>query len=192
MNKVIFSDFTLQNSQLFKWRYMSSIWVRTKSYLWGNNVEQPEVTSPKVAWPEVAWPDESLSGTGRLLCACATGSFAITLVGPFHRKWRQWPEAMVCACATGTFCITTKVVVQVPWLPVTEGHPKGWKGVRMPYWKLRTIPLAGPFHRKLATGSDVIFPRAFVLVVVQNVGWGCSLRLPLSLVICPFYFHNYI
>jgi hypothetical protein len=30
---------------------------------------------------------------------------------------------------------------------------------------------------------------------VKNVGWGCSLRRPrlhLSLVICPFYFHNYI
>ena len=26
----------------------------------------------------------------------------------------------MCACATGTFCITTRVV-QVPWLPVTEG-----------------------------------------------------------------------
>ena len=85
MNKVIFSDFTLQNSQLFKWRYMSSIWVRTKSYLCGNNGEQPKVTSP-----EVAWPEEDLSGTGSMLCACATGSFAIPLVGPFHRKWRQW------------------------------------------------------------------------------------------------------
>jgi hypothetical protein len=28
---------------------------------------------------------------------------------------------IVCACAIGTFCITTIVVVQVPWLPVTEG-----------------------------------------------------------------------
>jgi hypothetical protein len=56
MNKVIFSDFTLQNSQLFKWRYMSSIWVRTKSYLWGNNGEQPEAT----------WPEETLSGTGSM------------------------------------------------------------------------------------------------------------------------------
>jgi hypothetical protein len=39
------------------------------------------------------------------------------------------------------------------------------------------------------------FSRAFFLVVVQNVGLGCSLRrprLPLSLVICPFYFHNNI
>ena len=34
---------------------------------------------------------------------------------------RSLPEGIVCACATGTFCITTRVVVQVPWLPVTEG-----------------------------------------------------------------------
>ena len=115
MNKVIFSDFTLQNSQLFKWRYMSSIWVRTKSYLWGNNGEQPEVT----------WPEEALSGTRSMLCE--TGSFAVPLVGPFHRKWRQWTEVIVCACAIGAFCITTRVVVQLPWLPVTEGHPKEYR-----------------------------------------------------------------
>ena len=40
--------------------------------------------------------------------------------------------------------------------------PKGWKGVRMPNRKLRNIPLVVPFHRKLATGSDVIFPRIFL------------------------------
>ena len=55
---------------------------------------------------------------------------------------------------------------------MTEGHPKGWKGVGMLSRKLRNIPLVGFFHRKLATGSDVIFPRAFFLLVVQNVGWG--------------------
>ena len=123
MNKVIFSDFTLHNFQLFKWRYMSGIWVRTKSYLWGNNGEQPEVTWPKVTSPEVTWPkvtapevtwsEESMSGTENMLCACATGRFAISLVGLFHRKWREWPEVIMCACATGTFCITTRVVVQV-------------------------------------------------------------------------------
>jgi hypothetical protein len=141
MNKVIFSDFTLQNSQLFKGRYMSSIWVRTKSYLWGNNGEQPEVT----------WPEETLSGTGSM--RMRNRKFAMPLVEPFHRIW---PEVIVCA--TGTFCITTRVVLQVPWLHVTEVHPKGWKG---------------PFYRKLATGSEVIFPRAFFLVV-QNVGWVFS------------------
>ena len=150
MNKVIFSDFTLQNSQLFKWRYMSSIWVRTKSYLWGNNGEQPEVT----------WPEEALSGTRSMLCE--TGSFAVPLVGPFHRKWRQWTEVIVCACAIGAFCITTRVVVQLPWLPVTEGHPKGWNGVGMPIRKLHNIPIVGTVHRKLATGSDVIFLRIFL------------------------------
>ena len=114
MNKVLFSDFTLQNSQLFKWRYINSIWVRTKSYLWQNNGEQPEVTSPEATWPEVGSPE-----------VCSTHAqpevSQYTLVGPFHRKWRQWPEVIVCACATGTFCFTTRVVVQVPWLPVTEG-----------------------------------------------------------------------
>ena len=64
----------------------------------------------------------------------------------------------MCACATGTFCTTTRVVVQVqvqvPWLPVTEGHVtlKGWKGVRL---RIRISALVGPFHRKLATGSHV-------------------------------------
>ena len=114
MNKVIFSDFTLQNSQLFEWRYMRSIWVRIKSYLWGNNGEQPEVT-----WPEVTWQEEAMSRTGSMLCAI--GSFAMPIMGPFHRKWRQWPEVIVCACATGTFWITTRVVAQLPWLPATEG-----------------------------------------------------------------------
>ena len=28
--------------------------------------------------------------------------------------------------------------------------------------KLRNIPLEGPFHRKLATGSDIIFPCIFL------------------------------
>ena len=54
--------------------------------------------------------------------------------------------------------------------------------------------LVGSFHRKLLH-EVTSFARAFFLVVVQNVGWGCSLRrprLPLSLVICPFYLHNYI
>jgi hypothetical protein len=159
MNKVIFSDFTLQNSQLFRWRYMSSIWVQTNSYLWGNNGEQPEVTWPEVTWPEVTWPEvtwpeEDLSGTGSMLCARATGSFAIPLVA-FSP---EVTSVIVCACATGTFCIATRVVVQV------HGYlwPKGWKGVRMPNRKLRNIPLVGPFHRKLATGSDVIFPRIFL------------------------------
>ena len=34
--------------------------------------------------------------------------------------------------------------------------------MRMPNRKLRNIPLEGPFHRKLATGSDIIFPCIFL------------------------------
>ena len=47
------------------------------------------------------------------------------------------------------------------------------------------------FHRKLATGSDVIFPRAFFLVVVQNVGLGVlyDVRVyPFPLLSAPFIF----
>ena len=80
------------------------------------------------------------------------------LVGPSHRKWRQWPEVIVCACATGTFCITTRVVVQVPWLPVTEGV----EGCAHAQPEVAQYPLMGPFHRKLTTGNDVIFPRIFL------------------------------
>ena len=168
MNKVIFSDFTLQNSQLFKCRYMSSIWLRTKSYLWGNNGEQLEVTWPEVTSPEVTWPKETMSGTGIRLCACATGSFTIPLVGPFHRKWRQWSEVIVCACATGTFCITTRVVVQV------HGYRRGGMCAHAQP-EVAQNPLVGPFHRKLATGSDVIFPRIF-LSGSTKCWLGCSLR----------------
>ena len=46
-----------------------------------------------------------------------TQKFRNTPTGAFS------PEVIVCAI--GTFCITTRVVVQVPGLPVTEGHPKG-------------------------------------------------------------------
>ena len=66
--------------QLCKWRYMSSIWVRTKSYLRGDNGEQSEVTWPEVTSPEVMWPEEIMSGTGSMICACAIGRFAIPLV----------------------------------------------------------------------------------------------------------------
>ena len=111
------------------------------------------------------------------------------------RKFRNTPSGVfspeVIVCAIGTFCITTRVVLQVPWLHVTEGHPKG---VHMSNRKLRNIPLVGPFYRKLATGSDVIFPRIFISSSTKCWLW-CSLgrpRLPLSLVICPFYFHNYM
>ena len=146
---------------------MSSIWVRTKSYLWGNNGEQPEVTWPDVTSPEVTWPEETMSGTGSMLCVCATGSFAIPLVGTFHRKW---PEMIVIMDTEGV-----------------EGYAHANRKLRnIPYWIFS--PEVG--YRKWRH-----FPRAFFLVVVQIVGWGCSIRRPhltLSLVICPFYFHKYI
>jgi len=53
-------------------RAISSIWVRTKSYLrrW-SEVKRPEVTwpevtlvTPQVTWPQVTWPEEALSGSG--------------------------------------------------------------------------------------------------------------------------------
>ena len=165
MNKVIFSDFTLQNSQLCKWRYMSSIWVRTKSYLWGNNGEQPEVTWREVTSPKVTWPEETMSGTRSMLCACATGSFAIPLMGPFHRKWRQWSEVIVCACATGTFCITTRGVVQV------HGYRRGGRVCACPTGNC-AIPPSGAFPPEVGYRKWRHFPRAFFLVVVQKVGWG--------------------
>ena len=142
------------------------IWIRTKSFLWGNNEEQPQIT----------W-EVTMSGTGSMLCACATGSFAKPLVGPFHRKWRQWPEVIVCACATGIFYITTRVVVQV--------HSYRRSG------RVYAISPCGAFSPEVGYRKWPHFPRAFFLVVVHHVGWWCSLRrsrLPLSLVICPFIF----
>ena len=71
---------------------------------------------------------------------------------------------------------------------------KGWKGVRIPTGSCPRSSLVGPFHRNLATGSAVIFPRIF-LSGSAKCWLGCSLRrprLPLSLVICPLYLHNYI
>ena len=56
--------------------------------------EQPEMTSP-----EVAWPKEALSGTRSMLCA--TGSFAIPIVGTFHRKWTiQYETWFLCVIIT--------------------------------------------------------------------------------------------
>jgi hypothetical protein len=48
------------------------------------------------------------------------------------------------------------------WLPVTEGHPKVTRRVEgrahaQP--EVVQYTLVGPFHRKLATGSDIIFSR---------------------------------
>ena len=65
---------------------MSSIWVRTKSYLWGeqwgatgSHVTESDTTGSRVTRRVPV-------GTGSMVCACATGSFAIPLVGHVHRK----------------------------------------------------------------------------------------------------------
>ena len=153
---------------------MSSIWVLTKSYLWGNNGEQPEVTSP-----EVIWQEEALPGSGSLSCACATGSFTIfspEVTGRGHdRKW--W-----CAHAQ-----------PVHFVLLLEYHGYLWPKVTRRGWRVCACPIGscavGPFHRKLATGSDIIFPRIF-LISSTKCWLGCSLRrphLPLSLVIFPYY-----
>ena len=116
---------------------MSSIWVRTKSYLWGNNGEQLEVTWPEVTLPEVTWPEDTLPEpevcyAHAQLEVSQYPYWSLFTGSDVSDRKRPLPEVIVCACATGTLCITTRVVVQVPWLPVNEGHPKGWKDVRMP------------------------------------------------------------
>jgi hypothetical protein len=79
-----------------------------------------------------------------------------------NRKFRNTPngtfspEVIVCACATGTFCITTRVVVQV------HGYQRGGKVCACPTGSCAIWTLVRPFHRKLATGSDVISPRIFL------------------------------
>ena len=103
-----------------------------------------------------------------------------------NRKFRNAPSGTFSPEVTQWSCAHAQPVHGYLW-------PKGWKGVRKPNRKLRNIPLVGPFHRKLATGSS-FFPRIFH--ISSTTCWlGCSLRrrrLPLSLVIDPFYFHNYI
>ena len=72
--------------------------------------------------------------------------------------------------------------------------PEGVEGRAHAQPEVVQYPPNWAFHRKLATGSDVIFPR--ICCISSTKCWlVCSLRrprLPLSLVICPFYFHNYI
>jgi hypothetical protein len=82
-------------------------------------------------------------------------NFAIPLVGPFHRKLRQWSEVIVCACATGTFSITTRGVVQV------HGYRRGGRVCACPTGSC-AIPPSGVFPPEVATWSDVICPRIFL------------------------------
>ena len=152
MNKVIFSDFTIQNSQLFKWRYMSSIRVRRKSYLWGNNGEQPEVT-----WPEVTSRksrDQKRPYPEPEVCyAHALPEVSQYLVWHFHRKWRQWPEVIMCACTTGTFCITT-VVVQI------HGYRRGGRVCACPTGSCAISP-CGTFSPEVGYRKWRQFPAHF-------------------------------
>ena len=70
---------------------ISSIWVRTKSYLRRCCEVLPEVTLQEVTWPEVTSvtrPEVTLSGS--MICPCSTGSCTIpALVGSFDRKWQS-------------------------------------------------------------------------------------------------------
>ena len=86
--------------------------------------------------------------------------FHNTLSGAFPL---EVTSVIVCACATDTFCITTKVIVQV--------HGYLWPKFTRKGGRAHAQPEVAQYHRKLATVSDVIFPRIFLLVV-QNVGWG--------------------
>ena len=146
------------------------IWVRTKSFLWWNNEEQPQIT----------W-EVTMSGTGSMLCACATGSFAKPQVGPFHRKWRQWPEVIVCACATGIFYITTRVVVQVH-----SYRRSGRVCAISPLWGL----LTGSWLQEVTSFSPRIFLSGSTtcwLVVFSTTFASTPFPGYLS-----FYFHNHI
>ena len=157
---LIFFIFYTVNVDLF---HISSIWVQLKSHLWRwSEVEQPEVTWPEVT--SVTWPEMTgscVTGRGPVrnrknvmrmrnrtlhsIRLSETFSAEVTSVtwlevtgtGPV-RKSREW------SCAHTQ--LVYLVVVQVAWLPLTEGNPKVWKGVRMPNWKLLNISLVGPFH----------------------------------------------
>ena len=153
----------------------------------GRLVIESYVTGSDVSHVTGSGPDRkyAMRMRNRKLCNIRTS-------GPFHRKWRQsrdfrsrdrkrsCPEAVrkwSCAHAQQVHFVLLRVVVQVQvsWLPVTEGHvtPKGWTGVRL---RNRISAPVGSFHRKLATGSHVIFPRFFlIIVVVQSVDWGFSM-----------------
>jgi hypothetical protein len=119
------------------WSSVSSIWVRTKSYLRGCYRKSRDRKWPK--WRDVTGSDVShMTGrdvshvSGSMLYACATGSCAISaLMWPFDRKWRQsrdrkrpCPEGDLTGstfCACPAFSPAFFLVV-VTWLPdVTEG-----------------------------------------------------------------------
>jgi hypothetical protein len=53
-------------------------------------------------------------------------------------------------------------------------------------------PHVGHFHRKLVTGNDVNFPRIFLSGSTKCWLGVFSATSSSTLVICPFYFHNYV
>ena len=96
---------------------MSSIWVRTKSYLWG---EQWRATGSHMTGSHVT--ESRMTGRG----PARNRKYVMRM---HNRKFRNTPSgafspevtsAIVCACATGTFCITTRVVVQVHFVLLLE------------------------------------------------------------------------
>ena len=130
--------------------------------LWGGATGS-HVTGSYMSGSDVSHVTESKHQSGALsgsmFCACATESCAISApVGLFDRKWRQsrdrkklWPEV---GSAHARIFPRAFFLVVVPWRPdATKGHltPFG-------------VPLG------LRNGSC-----ATPVVVVNNVGWGCSL-----------------
>jgi hypothetical protein len=144
---LIFFIFYTVNVDLF---HISSIWVQLKSHLW--------------RWSEVCTTTRYTS------CVCAhdhsrdfrTGPVPVTSshVTDVTSAEKVSLRQILCNVRlrmrmtffrfrTGPLPVTQLVylvVVQVAWLPLTEGNPKVWKGVRMPNWKLLNISLVGPFH----------------------------------------------
>ena len=141
---------------------VSSIWGRTKSYLRGSNGVQPEVTQPEVTWPEVTWlmslPEVTMSGS--ILCACATGSCAISaLVGPFDRKWQSH--------VTGR-----GLVRKCPWPEVGSVHAR----IFPPRFFLNSR--TGCDQRSLDPFRGSLWVYATGSCATPLVSLGCSLRRP--------------
>ena len=100
-----------------------------------------------------------------------------------NRKFRNTPS--------GTF---SPEVTSVTGNDNDHGHRRGGR-VRACHPEVAQYPPSGGIFTGSWLQEVTSFSRAFFLVVVQNVGWGCSIRrsrLALSLVICPFYFHKCI
>ena len=135
--------------------------------------------SDHCAWPEVTWPEvtsvtwEEMALPESMLCACATGSWAISaLVESFDRKWqsrdRKWPWPEVCSAHVRIFPRVFFLVV-VTWLPdVTQGH---------------LTPLGLPWVCACATGSCTTPVMTEGHVTPSEVSMGCSLRRPRPIIL---------